>query len=178
LQLVFGNADRLRHAAQRVFSDHAVALAAQQQAQGGRVGLALELLVHQRQVEIELASVFGLELAGLEFDDQKPVQPVVLEQQVDVEGLAVHLDRHLPASKGETLAQFHQHPGDVAGHGGFDVALLCLGGQAQEVEQVRFLERLLHQFAVRRRQALREVADGLPGARLQPGRDVVPHHVA
>jgi hypothetical protein len=93
--------------------------------------------------------VLGLELAALELDHHVAAQLQVIEKQVDEELVAAHVQQHLPADEGEAGTQFQQELGDVLHQRAFDLALLRLVGQAQEVEAVRVLQRFARQVGLR-----------------------------
>lgn len=121
--------------------------------------------------------MLGLELASLQLLYHEAVQAVVVEQQVDEKILAIDRHIHLPPHKGKALTHFHQQFGDVAGHGGFDLALVRLIGHPKKVKQVWVFQRLLRQFGLGRRQSLIKVGNGLTAAMVQLGGDVMPHDV-
>jgi hypothetical protein len=58
------------------------------------------------EVEVHLARMFGLELAGFEVDHHERSQLKVVEQQVDVEVSVANLQIMLSAHKCEALPQF------------------------------------------------------------------------
>ena len=57
--------------------------------------------------------MFRLEGASLQFHHHIAVQLQVIEQQVDEEVIAAHLQRHLPPDEGKTCTQLQQKLGDV-----------------------------------------------------------------
>jgi hypothetical protein len=95
------------------------------------------------RVEVELAGVFGLKLAGFEFDDDIAELFDVEEQEVDVEVISVDVEVHLPADEGESGTQFAEGLGDPAGERVLEVALGDLAGEAEELEVVWVLRYLL-----------------------------------
>jgi hypothetical protein len=101
-----------------------------------------EQVVHSGQVEVELPHVLGLELPGLELDDDVAAKLQVVEEEVDPELLRPHLERHLAPDEREPLAELEQEVSDVPHEPLLDHALLGVFGDAEEVELVGVLERL------------------------------------
>ena len=134
--------------AQRVFSHHLVLALAQQQADGGRVLRVLDLGVHGGEIEAQLAQVFGFELAALELDHHIAAQFEVIEQQVDEELVAAHVQQHLPAHECKTGSQFQQKLGDVFDQGAFDLALLRHIGAEGEAVAADLRQSLLGRFGI------------------------------
>lgn len=112
-QLIFGHADGPGVITQGVFGNYLVLALAQQQADGGAILWMLELGIHRSEVKAQLAQVLGLELAGLELDHHVAAQLEVIEQQIDEELVAAHIQQHLPADEGEACTQFQQKFGDM-----------------------------------------------------------------
>ena len=111
--LIFGNAHRLR-LSPRAYS--ATTLFLLLHSSRPMVGLScslLDLAIHGGQVEAQLPQVFGLELAGLEFDHHVAAQLEVIEKQVDEELVAAYVQQHLPADEGKARPQLQQELGDV-----------------------------------------------------------------
>ncbi|SEN92879.1 hypothetical protein SAMN05216281_11961 [Cryobacterium luteum] len=75
-----GRAGTTKRVANRVI----VSIAADEYADSGRMGLPTEPFIHQRDVEPELASMLGLEFAGLQFDDHITQLVDVEEEQIEV----------------------------------------------------------------------------------------------
>jgi hypothetical protein len=61
-----------------------VLAAANEDADGGGAGLAAEFVIHQCDVEVQFAGELGLELPGLELDDEIAQLLDVEEQQVRI----------------------------------------------------------------------------------------------
>src|SRR5207302_349946 len=135
-EFVFRNANGLAHAAQCIFGDDVLAILAQDQTDGRRVGIVAELVIDDAQVEIHLAGVFGLELAGLQVDDNEAAQFQVVEQQVDVKVGITDVQVKLPADKREALPQLQQKPLQVVEEIGFQLPLVEGFFEGQEIEDV------------------------------------------
>lgn len=73
-----------------IFGDHFVFALAQQQANGGIVLRVFYLAVYGSQIKTQLAQVFGLEFAALEFDHDIATQLEMVEQQVDEKLVSAH----------------------------------------------------------------------------------------
>ncbi|MNI70254.1 hypothetical protein D3C73_1260560 [compost metagenome] len=108
--------------------------------------------------------MLGLELARLEFDDHIAAQLEVIEQQVDEELVTTNIQQHLLADEGKACAQFQQELGDMLDQSVFDLTLLRIKRQAEEVEAVRIFQRLAGQVGLRFRQVALEVTDCLAAA--------------
>src|ERR1019366_4389950 len=87
------------------------------------VFLTQELGVHGGQVEVHLAGVLGLELAGLELDDDGAAEPEVEEQQVDVEVLATDFEVHPASHEREADAELEEKVADVLEQAALEVPL-------------------------------------------------------
>jgi hypothetical protein len=96
----------------------------------------------------------------------------VIKKQVDEELVAGNLQPELPADKGKARAQFQQKARDVADQTVFDFPLVGVIAQAQEVKQVRVLERLAGQRRLGSRQPSLKVRHRAALALLQPVLDV------
>lgn len=107
----------------RLYRNAAVVFgAADEDADGFVVVVAPEHVIDEGNIEIEFACVFGLELAGFEFNDDVAGLFDVEEQQIDVEVVPVDVEVHLTANECETWAEFAERFRDSAGEGVFEVA--------------------------------------------------------
>lgn len=70
----------------------------------------------------------------------------MIEQQVDEELVATHVQQYLSADEGEARTQFEQEIGDVLYQCLFDVAFLRFLAQAEKIEAVRIFQRLRGQI--------------------------------
>src|SRR5699024_1415419 len=70
------------------------------------VCLTLELIINDGHIEIEFASVFGLEFSSFEFNDEVAQLLNVEEQQVDVIVVSADLEMHLASNKRKARTQF------------------------------------------------------------------------
>ena len=125
-------------------------LLAKDQADGGLIVGALQAVVDDVAVEVQLAGVLGFELALLQVDDDERPQPQVVEEQVYVEILVADVEAVLPADEGEALAEFEQELLQMADEFGFELAFLEWLGQSEKVEDVGVFERLLREVRLRR----------------------------
>ena len=82
---------------------------------------------------------FKLESAGLKFGHYITLQSGVVEEQVDEEFVASHLQPILAPNKGEAGPKLQQEAGDVTDQGELDIALLRFISQAKKVEMIRVL---------------------------------------
>ncbi len=171
-ELVFGDAHRLGGVAQGIFGHDAVLGLAEEESNGGLVVLTLDLGVDGAQVEVQLADMLGFEGGAFEFNDDITLQPGVVEEQIDEELVARDLEPELAADKGETGAQLEQEAGDVADEGVFNLPLVGIVGEAEEIEVVGIFECFLSQSGVGRREKFREIGDGCPLAIFEAGFDI------
>lgn len=88
------------------------------------------------EIELHLAFVFGLEVAELEIDGDKPSQAAVVEEEIEVEIVGVDGDAFLPGEESEAVAEFEQKRLDLAEDGVFEVTFEIAIAQAEEVEDV------------------------------------------
>ena len=93
--------------------------------------------------------MLGLELVGLELDDDVTPKPQVVEEQVEIEVSPIDLEMHLPADKSEAGPEFQEELGDVRDERVLDLALVRLGPERQEVEAVRIFEALARKVGLR-----------------------------
>src|SRR5579863_3923852 len=103
------------------------------------VPLAPELGIDGGQVEVHLPGVLGLELAGLELDDDEAAEPQMEEEQVDVEVIAPNFEVHLAAHEREADAELEEKVAHVLEQPLLEVPLLRVGAQREEVEYVGIL---------------------------------------
>ena len=120
-------------------------------------------VVDEGDIEVELAGVFGLELARLELDDHVAGLFDVEEEQVHVEVVAVDVELDLPADEGESRAQFAERFGDPGREGVLKVAFGDFAGEAEKFEVVGVLGDLLGKLGILRNKLLREVRGRCPG---------------
>ena len=154
------DAEGLGEVAQGVLYHHVVLALAEQQPDGGRVVGVAHQVVHGGEVPVHLADEGGAERHRLELDDDVPAELEVVEQQVHADVGVANLEEHLPADEGESGPHLQQEALDVIHETLLELPFRARLGGAEEVEQVRGLERLRGQIGVGRRQRLREVGDG------------------
>ena len=80
--------------------------------------------------------MFRLKGSGLQLDNHITFQARVIEKQVNKELIVRHLQPKLPPDKGKTRPQLQQETGDVANQATFNVALVGIVAQPEEVEKV------------------------------------------
>jgi hypothetical protein len=65
-------------------------------------------IIHGREIEVEFARPFRLELSRLQLDHEIAVQPKMIKKEVNVEGLASDLERYLAADEGKPAAKLQK----------------------------------------------------------------------
>ncbi len=75
---------------------------------GGPSSPSLSYPREPAEIELHLPLVLGLERALLELDRDQAPELAVVEEQIDVEVVAVELDALLPGDEGEAGAEFEQ----------------------------------------------------------------------
>src|SRR5262249_7841265 len=131
-----------------------------------------------REIEVHLPRKLRLEVADLQVDDHEAPQAQVVEKEVEVEVVAVGFEVILSAHEGEAGAEFDQEVPDSSEKAPLQVALPRLGSQAQEVERVGVLQKLLRQVRLWCRQRSLEVGECLPLPAVEIRLDLVHEHVA
>jgi hypothetical protein len=86
------------------------------------------------------------ERSGLELDDDVALQACVVEEQVDKELVAADFDALLTTYEGEAGAKLEEEASDVPDQRVFDIVLMCLVADTQEVEMVRVFERFCREL--------------------------------
>ncbi len=79
-------------------------------------------------VHIHLPYVLMAQLAGFQVDQNKTLEQVIIEHQVDIEVVGFAADAELPPDEGQTLAHLQQELLEIADDGGFQCALVIAGG--------------------------------------------------
>ena len=102
----------------------------------------------------------------------------MVEQQVQVEVVAAHLQVVLAANEREAFPQFQQEAPDVFKQAAFQIPLVRLTAEREEVEVVRVFEKLLGEVGLRRRQGTVEVVLHLTLTRIKIGVDLVDEDIA
>lgn len=80
-------------------------MAADKNANGGSVGVEFEPVVDESHVEAELGRVSGLEIAGLQLDDDVSQLRDVNKKQVQREAVPANFEMHLPTDAREPARQ-------------------------------------------------------------------------
>ena len=102
----------------------------------------------------------------------------MIKQQVEIIILAADFHVILPANKRETNAEFEQEFLDVVEQTLFEVALMRVAVEREEIEIVGVFERLFGEIGLRRRQGALKVGDGFAFALVQLRLNVVREHRA
>ncbi|WP_255462503.1 hypothetical protein [Granulicella sp. WH15] len=74
-------------------------------ARGWRIRGSAEQIVGGRKIKVEFPRVFGLELTHLQFVHKIAMQPDMVEDKIEVEGLPVHFQRNLKVEVMDTFAE-------------------------------------------------------------------------
>ena len=85
-----------------------VLIRAENQTESGIVSFGPPFMVVVIHVKLKLAEVLVCELAGLEVYDHVALEDCVIENQIDIEMVAIQRQPLLPGYKRKTLAQFQQ----------------------------------------------------------------------
>ncbi len=140
--------------------------------------LALDLAIDRGEVEAQLAQMLGFEFTGFEFDHHIAAQLEVVEEQIHLEFVTAHVQEHLPAHEGKAGAKFQQECGDMIDQSNFDLTLLRLVGEVQEVEPVRVFKRLASEIGFWLGQRGIEVGHGLATTLQLVGLDLQHQYIA
>jgi hypothetical protein len=108
LGLVFGDEGGAEVAVHGVFDDFGILAGAEQHADGGVFVGLFRIAVEGFEIEAELAEVFRLEAADLEFDGDEAVQAAVEEEEIEREIPPADLERELGADEAEIAAQLDE----------------------------------------------------------------------
>ncbi len=103
-----GDADGLAKIAQGIFDGDLVALAAEEQADGGLIVGVLHPVVHGGEIEIHFPGEFGLEGFHLEIDHDIAAKAQVIEEEIDIVILSPDFEMDLTPDQREADAQFEQ----------------------------------------------------------------------
>ena len=165
--LPLGDADGLFQIAQRIFNGQMVTFLAQQQADGWSVIGMAQLVVHGRKVKIHLTREFRLEGFHFQINHDVAAQPEVIKQQVEIIILAADFHVILPPDKCEPDAEFEQEFLDVVEQTLFEVALMRVAADREEIKIIWVFERLLREIGLWRWQGALKVGDGFAFAFVQ-----------
>lgn len=150
-QFIVGDADGLVDVAQGIFGQDAVLGLAEDEAEGGRVVLAPELVVHHGAVKVHLAGILGFEITLFQIHDNEATQVQVVEEQVEVELTVTDVEPVLAAYEGEATPEFQEELLQVGEQACLQLALMKGLLQGQEVEEVGIFEQALGQAGVTNR---------------------------
>jgi hypothetical protein len=132
--------DRFGDIAEGIFSQGAVVRLTEKQAYGRGIRSIAEQIVDGGQIEVELARPLGLELSRLQLDDKVAVQPEMIEEQIDVEGLTADLERHLAADEGEPAAKLQEKVAKMFEEATLQLPLFGSRAQGQKLERIWILK--------------------------------------
>jgi hypothetical protein len=65
-------------------------------------------VIHGGEIEVQLAGVFGPKRPHLQIDDDEATQPIMIEEEVDIEIVATHFQVILTADEGEADSEFQK----------------------------------------------------------------------
>jgi len=105
---ISGNSDRFGHIAQCVLDDRFAPALTEQQPERRRIRWGPEKIIGGGEIEVQFAGILGFERANLEFNNEVGVQAKVIEEQIDVEGLAIQLKWNLAADESKATPQLEQ----------------------------------------------------------------------
>ncbi len=148
--------------AQGIFHDTAVPALAEQKPKRRAIRRSPDQFVGCGQVEVQLAGVLRLELTRLQLDDEVSVQPDVVREQIDVEGLVRDHRRHLAADEGEAPAKLEQEIAEIDQQAAFELPLLEIVRQGEEVTVVQVAQDLFGHSRAHGRKRPAELLIALP----------------
>jgi hypothetical protein len=106
--LVFGGEQLLVFLQYRIADNGFVFVFAQDNADGGVVVFTPFEVIKHAHIHIHLADVLMAQFAGFQVDDDKTLEQVVVEDQIEIEVAGFGTDTHLTGDEREALAQFEQ----------------------------------------------------------------------
>src|SRR5262249_9435495 len=143
------NAHRAPDIAQCVFGDNLAARLAKNQPKRQFVIWMTQQVVYRGQVEIHLARIFRFEPGRLEIHDDVASELQVIEQQIDVEVLAIHHEMHLLPHESETRAELDEKFADVCEEPLFQLSLGNRLTKREEIEVVWIAQYLFRKIGLR-----------------------------
>ena len=145
--VVGGHTHRGTDATERPLYVGLVHIGTDEQPYGGVVIVGFQQVINRIHVEVELAGILGLELAGLELAHNVATQAYVVEQQIYLARAAAHDDLFLPPHEGESVAQFQQQAGDALAQRLLQLVLVVqLVAHGSKAKVVVFFEYLFCQL--------------------------------
>lgn len=134
-----------------------VSIAADKYANGRRVSVSTEPVVHERDVKTKFASMLRLELPRFKLDDDVTQLLNMKEQQIEIKVIAGNIEMHLAAHESEPSPKLAESVHDPVHQRLFQVAFGRVFGQIQKVEDVRVFRDLPGQIGIGGRQLGAEV---------------------
>ena len=156
----FGDTKRLSDIAEGVLRDDSVLRFAENETDTRLIVGMAQHVIDSREVEVHLARVLRFELAHLQIDHDEASELQVVKEQIELEILSSDFKRNLAPDEGEADAQLDEKLAQMCEEFPFQVALLCLLGEGEEVEVVWVFEDLLGEIGLRRRKRSLEIRDG------------------
>lgn len=140
LGFVLGDERRREVAVQRIFHDFIILGAAQEDTDAGIFVRALAVTVQCFQIKRQLAHVFRLEAAGLEFKCDQTLEVAVVEEEIEFKILIADLYADFLADKSEAVAEFHEKFPQITQQSRLQIGLAVPLRQIQKIEQIAVLE--------------------------------------
>ena len=119
-----------------VADDGVVFVGAKDEAEGGVVAGRAAVFVVVVHIQLKLAEVFVRQFADIEVNEHVAFENGVVEDEINVEMVAVESEALLAGDEGEAFAQFQEEGLKVGDEGGFEFRLNEPGrfGQAEEFD--------------------------------------------
>lgn len=152
LTAILGAIDREAPAGKR---DYAVLLLTIQS--GLRAGDIRNLRLND--IEVKLIGIAGLKFTCFQLNYNVTTQIEIVEQQVNVEIVAAHVEVILIAEERKAGAQFQKELGYVLDESLFNISFDHIFLERNEIKDIRVFHRLHSQFALRSRKSIFKVAD-------------------
>lgn len=128
----------------RVFDDGFILAVAQNNTDSGIVVFAAFEVVKHAHIHIHLTDVLMAELAGFQVDDDKTLEQIIVENQVNKKVAGLSANTHLPRDEREPLAKFQQKLLQFINNRLLQPALFYLASlrQLQEFQHIRVFDKL------------------------------------
>ena len=143
---ILRDSDRLSKVTKCVFGYYFVFRLAEYDSDARLVVGVAKQVINGGEIKVHLSAELGFEVLGLEFDDHIGTQSQMVEEQINAEFLASHLERVLAADKREADPKLQEKVAKVIDKGAFQVPFMSLFSKGQEFEVVRVLENLLRKI--------------------------------
>ena len=156
---ILADAHGLGNVFQGILRDEVVLRLAEQKPDGRIVILRFEQAVDGGKVEIQLSGILRLELPSFQLDHYIAAELQVVEQQIEIEIVAAHVQMILIAEERKACSKLQKQPGNLGNQSPLDVPFHHILAEGDKIEDVRVLHHLLRQLALLRRQRRGEVVD-------------------